>query len=302
MAGDRLKDVITRCVALVAALALVAGCDGNAVAPSADPSAQASSPPSSTTAGNRVIALAASQHLLIVLRPPKGGHAVDSSPTADLRDPLEGVGPSDSRLSRHAWWTVPMSAQDFGTWLRSQHPDGLTVSDGGSSSAPDGTMVDIAELDGTSTAAYSAPVLTVAYLPHDGGVAVRLDTFLAARYARTTYIPTDTTRVAIRTVTTTFDSKRRTTRHRTVSDPAQVHRLVAAANGLFGTVTIPNIFHCPLMRKQTTATVTFTGPSGTYAITGTATTCAAALALTHDGHLVPPALDPGQRWFPLLGI
>lgn len=298
----RRTGMIARLGGVLLAASLLAGCGAGSGPDAAGPSSGTTTPAASTTAGNRALARAESERLLTVLSPPQGGAVVTTSPVADLRDQLEGVGPSDRRLSRHAWWTVPMSPRDFAAWLKAQRPPGSTVEDGGSSSAPDGTMVDFVDVTGTDTAAYSAPVLTVAYLPHAGGVAVRLDTFLAARYARTTYVPTDTTRVTIRTVTTTYGSGRRTVRHRTVSDPAEVRRLVAAANGLFGMITVPNVFHCPLMREQTTATVTFSGPSGVYAITGTATNCAAALALSHDGHLLPPALDPGRRWFPLLGI
>ncbi|HWU22667.1 MAG TPA: hypothetical protein VN088_14125 [Nocardioides sp.] len=256
-----------------------------------------------STADNRASALAESKRLLTVLSPPAGGRVVDASPAADLRDELEGISPSDSMLSRHAWWTVPLSPGDFAAWLRSQHVAGMTVEDGGASSAPDGTMVDIADLDGTGTSAYSAPVLTFAYVPHDGGTAVRLDTFLAARYARTTYLPTDVSRIVIRRVTSSvMSSARRQVRTTVVTDPARIRRLVTAANRLPGIVTVPNIFHCPMMRTVTSARVTFTSASGVFAIDGPATVCGAVLTLSKDGHRVPPALDPGRAWFPLLGI
>ncbi|GAB4003642.1 hypothetical protein [Nocardioides ultimimeridianus] len=293
--------MIARVGGLVVVAALLAGCGGT---PGTHqqvplPSGQATE----TTADNRAAARAESERLLTVLSPPAGGRVVDASPAADLRDPLEGVGPSDGRLSRHAWWTVPMAPTDFAAWLQGQRPAGMSVQDGGSSSAADGTMVDIAELDGTGTSAYSAPVVTFAYVPHDGGTAVRLDTFLAARYARTTYLPTDVSRVVIRRDTSSMmSSARRRVRTTVVTDPARIGRLVTAANGLPGIVTVPNIFHCPMMRTVTSARVTFTSPSGVFTIDGPATVCGAVLTLSKDGHRVPPALDPGGAWFPLLGI
>lgn len=293
--------MIARVGGLVVVAALLAGCGGTpGTQQQTDlPSGQATE----TTSDHRAAARAESQRLLTVLSPPAGGRVVDASPAADLRDQLEGVSPSDSRLSRHAWWTVPMSPTDFAAWLKGQHPTGMTVEDGGSSSAVDGTMVDSTDLTGTSTAAYSAPVVTFAYVPYDGGTAVRLDTFLAARYARSTYLPTDVTRVVIRQVVTSMMSPaRRRVRTEVVTDAARIARLVAAANRLPGIVTVPNVFHCPMMPTVRTSTVTFTGPSGVFSISGPATVCGAVLTLRHDGHRVRPALDPGRAWFPLVGI
>ncbi|GAB3867077.1 hypothetical protein GCM10028801_40280 [Nocardioides maradonensis] len=301
----RRTGMITRLGGVLLAASLLAGC-GAAATTAADAPVSASGTPatsgSATTAGNRALALAESHRLLTVLSPPSGGRVVASAPAASLRDQAWGMSPSDSSLSRHAWWTVPMAPTVFVAWLREQHVAGLTSSDGGSVGGTGIGTIDITNFTGDSTAAYSAPTLSFGYVPHAGGVAVRLDTFLAARYARTTYLATDTTRVLIRTVTTYADGRRRTTRGRTVSDPAQVRRLVAAANGLYGIVTVPNIFHCPMMLSTTTATAVFSGPSGTYAVSGPSTTCGAVLSVRHDGRLVPPALDPGQGWFPLLGI
>ena len=171
-------------------------------------------------------------------------------------------------------------------------------SEGRSSTVSDGFASEDLTFDGRDTAAYTTPHLNFSYAPYAGGLAVRLDTFIGARFGRTTLIPADTTRVLIRRTARSFRPHATAhVRRTTVDRPRQVARLVRAANRLRGSLTVPFLASCPMMVVQRTYVVRFTGPSGTFTLSGQDGPCWQQLTLRHDGVKVPPTLDPGSGWF-----
>jgi len=228
---------------------------------------------------------------------PPGGRVVDRAPAPELRTAQFDMAPVDPKLSRHSWWTIPLGGGAFVRWVRSHLPHSLHVDSTGGSSAPGQATIETLTLAGRGTAAYGQPGVDFSYVPYDGGVAVRLDTMIAARFGRTVLVPAGTTRVRIRRTTRTSSARRPVTRTAVITRPGAVDRLVARADRLLGSVTVPVLVNCTLITVIPTYVVTFIGPHGRYALTGEDVACPPQLTVRQDGARVRPILDPGTHWF-----
>jgi hypothetical protein len=151
---------------------------------------------------------------------------------------------------------------------------------------------------GRGTSVHTTPFLDLVFVTHGGGQAVRLTTFLGARFARAAEVPADTATVLVRW-TTAVDRQGPPNRtvSRRVTTPTAVRRLVALVNRLPGSMTVPFVASCPVRFPTHTVLLTFDGPSGRYALEGQDGLCWPQLTLSHGGTPVGPTLDPDRRFF-----
>lgn len=218
------------------------------------------------------------------------------SPNGHFRRQSLWLGNSDPALARTTWWTVPLSAPDFASWLRQHAPEGLTAEDGGGSLKTAGVWERDLDFYSPSTAAHALGQVNFAYMTFEDGVVVRVDTFAAARFARTTMVPDDVTAVKIEHTSTSYRprSKPHTTT-RTITDRRAIDSLVRMVNALPGTTTVPFYSHCRA-RPVENYGMTFVAPKGTYVAELDASGCRSTVALTRDGQEAGPALDPGSAF------
>lgn len=281
----------------------VSACSHSAAPPSkaVQPPSSPSSPPATgvatvTTHDNVVATRKLSAWMLRAVPMPPGARQWQHSPTAHYRHASMGIGPSDPKLTRTTWWTVPLSESAFEAWLRHHAPHGLTL-DPDSAAESQGVSEIDQDFSIPSTDAHTEGWVNFAFTPYDGALAVRVDTFVGARFARTVRVPKDTTSVTIRRTRQFFDTRREpriTTR--TVTDPATMARLVALVNALPGVMTVPFVASCPMMLVQQGYQLTFTGPQGSYVARLTNPGCFPQVTLSHDGAAAGPRLDPGQTF------
>lgn len=243
--------------------------------------------PARTTAQNMADAKAVSAALLAALPKPPGTQVWSHSPNDHFRQAWSGVGPADGRLSRHAWWTVPLSRADFTHWLATHHPAGMHLQGSAPTStsvASNGVWTDETDYVGTSTAAHTAPVLHVEFIPDGDRLAVRLDTFIAARFARTDFVPADVTRVSLRrTVTRAVGTPRTTVRTVMIDDRQRIADLVRRSNALPGAMTVPVVMSCPMTTETTIYRLEFDGPTTAETLTVPTTNCGPAEGVLRRG-------------------
>ena len=253
--------------------------------------------PSRTTAQNVRATRALSQQLLQAIPLPPGARVQHRSPVAELRAPWVSIGPSDPALSRHLWWTVPMGGAALGRWLCSHMPHGMRTQGPVESVTSIGRTGRELTFGGVSTSAHTAPYLDLVFVPDGVGQAVRLTTFVGARFPRTASVPAAATVLIRRTTTPSGESRRpRRTVSRRVATPAAVRRLVALVNALPGSMTVPFVTSCPAAFALHTLRMTFAGPGGRYVLGGRTGSCWPQLTLRHDGTPVGPTLDPDRRF------
>lgn len=253
-----------------------------------------SSTASSGTAANLATASRLSASLLHALPMPPGSTKLDRSPAEALDGPW--FKSAHRGLAHQSWWTVPMTSAEFEGWLRSHPPRGLTLGASGTSGVA-GALVEDREFDGPGTAAYTGRALDVSYLPHGDRLAVRISTYVNARYARTVLVPASTRSVAIRLVTTTTDARqRRTTTTATVTEPTEVGRLVGRFNALPGTGVDRFAHSCPAVLLAKDYTLEFRGPDGDYTVTGS-DECDRQLDLRRNDTPTAPAIDADDSFF-----
>ena len=147
--------------------------------------------------------------------------------------------PSDSALRLTTWWTVPLSGSEFVSWVGAQAPAGLHVDPAGGKS---GNISSFA-VSGIDTAAFTTPTLAVNYIDRGDRTEVRLDTFISARYGRSTFIPA-TTRVTIRRTQDSLGTAPGAVTTRKLSDPRRA-QVVMMANRLPGVSTGDCVHSCP---------------------------------------------------------
>ncbi|TCJ30873.1 hypothetical protein [Nocardioides jejuensis] len=290
-------------VAASAALALsLTACTSD---PPATPTHAASANPrihldEPATADNRAATAKYADWLLHAVPMPKGSKEWTTSPAKQFRSASVGLTPSDDHFRRTTWWTVPASVADLETWVHRHAPRPLRADNGDSWSSTNGHITEHdLEVLGRSTSVHTGGIATFAISTCAGGVAVRVDTFVAARFARTAWIPRDVSEVTIRRTTTSSSGPgpaTKTTR-RTVTAAADVQRLVDLVNTQPGVSTVPEIRHCPDIVETRTDALTFHSESGEWVAVLTSDVCFAALTLRHDGTEVGPALEPSSRLF-----
>ena len=266
----------------------------------AAPSSVATTPTGATTRDNVRATRARSRWMLHAVPMPRGSREWSRSPEPAFRQRTFGVGPADQRFTRSTWWTVPVSEPEFETWLSTHVPTGLTFrpDDGGAYSVDDGRMAQQDDLNAAGSSAYTPGFLVFSSLPYGDGLAVRVDTFIGARFARTTFVPKDTSAVRITRIkgSTTGTRPRVPTRRTTleVTDRAGIADLVAAVNRLPGSMTVPFVASCPAILVQTRYAVSFTTPRGTHRLSFDGGPCWPQARLFENGTRTRPTLEPGD--------
>lgn len=279
----------------------VAGPTTAAFSPSTS-SPPASSPPTTapsggTTRDNISATRAQSAWMLHAVPMPDGSREWRTSPEPAFREQTMSMGPSDARFTRTTWWTVPMSIAEFTSWLRSHVPEGFAgpPTDGGAYSVGEGRMAQVEELDTAGSNAYTGGSLAFSLLPYEGGLVARVDTFISPRFARTVFVPEDTSEVRIgRTVSHPYAAKPHTRRATVMlTEPADVSELVGEVNALPGSSTASS-GSCPLTTTKVDYRVSFPTSAGTFALRFEGGPCWPQVTLLHDGNKVGPTLDPGD--------
>jgi hypothetical protein len=290
----------------VATFALVAGGTsyvlgrGGDEPPSPPPLATGSTtaPPGSdstadTTADNLAATRAMSAWLLHAIPMPDGAVESDRSPAPVIGEPGLGMCPSDRALRLTTWWTVPLAEGDFLDWVAAHLPAGLHIDDGTGRS---GTVLSFS-VSGSGTAAYTTPTIALDYVDLDGQTAVRIDTFISARFGRDIFVPGSTSDVTLRLTRHEAGRPHGHTTSRHLTAPGAVARLVASANGVPGASTAECVHSCPPFLEKRDYTLRFVGPGDSYALRATDFGCGSGARLDHDGTRVAPVLDPPPAFF-----
>lgn len=231
--------------------------------------------------------------LLHAVPMPPGAREWKHSPTAHFRDQSLGIGPSDAAFHQVTWWTTPVTSGAFETWLREHAPRSLRGSVEDSSAATSrGVFEHDITFHSASTLAHTRGYVNLAFTSYGGGVAVRVDTFVGARFGRTAFVPTDARAVTVERRTQPAGSRTSRGVALVVDKAAEVARLIALVNRQPGAMTVPFIHGCPRMLVDTTYTLTFATPDGEWVATHEAQGCDPELMLTHDGTQAGPALEP----------
>lgn len=285
-------------VVTVVALAVVAGLTATALSRSGDDATAADA--GSGYAANRAAAEAEAQRILDAVSLPPGAVREGRSPITALDQAVEGMGPSDTTLTRTAWWTVPERPTATAQWLRRHVPEGLRWSGGGASrTAGDGTPVRATSFDGAGSMTYTAPGLAVGWAGIPGGTAVRFDVYLSARAARTpemTLPGTITDATITRTTTSTTGAHQPTTTTRTFSAAAETSRLVEAINALPGVSISDTVGTGVGMLDQRSYRLRIDWPGhNMLAAFDNGILNGATAVLTLDGRRLHPDLEPSGR-------
>lgn len=239
-------------VAGVSAAVVLAGC-GSQVA--GRPGSGSTGP--ATTAGTTAPAAGPRQQAVadaarIIADFPRPPGAVRTGLIAPLTSPGVGLGDADVATATR-WWRVPGGPQAVLAWIHAHLPAGFTPAGSGSGSYQSSSSATSIEMHADVFALSPVPgvlsqrQLVVTAVPYQGRTALRTDaqvTWLPARSAAERIPPG----VRAVTVTPVFGLNRdarldRLDRAFTVTDPAQVARIVALANGL--TVFPPGVRPCP---------------------------------------------------------
>jgi len=267
------------------------------------PPTVATSPPLdatvATTQDNVAATRTYSTWLLHAVPMPADAREWTHSPTSHYRHGSIGIGPSDSDFTRTTWWTVSLSPDAFGTWLRDHAPRSLRFdSDSGGQVESTGVWEHDVDFQTPSTTAHTRAWVNFAFVPQGRDLVVRVDTFVGARFARTVFVPEDTTSVVVRRTSRSWDNGHTRPRSvvRTVTDKAAVERLVAMINGLPGAMTTQFVASCPASLSERSYTMTFVSPDGTYVASLPTTMCWPRLSLSRNGTKVDPPLDPGRTF------
>jgi hypothetical protein len=262
-----------------------------AASPSPSPGATVTSTHDNVVATRRF-----SRWLLHAVPMPRSAREWSHSPTPRPRHASIGIGPSDPAFIRTTWWTVSLSRTALGSWLRTHTPHGLrTESGSGGSVMSSGVWEVDQDFHAPSTAAHTEGWVNFAFMEHGDGLVVRVDTYVGARFARTVLVPNDTTSVTVRRIERKLEPHARPhTTVRTITDARAVASLVKVINGLPGAMTTQFVTLCPATMKQTSYSMIFATPHGSYVGTLPTTNCWPQLTLTHNGAKAGPRLDPGQ--------
>lgn len=268
---------VRRLLAAVLLAPLVAGCSSTHAAPS--------------DASNLARARAVAGRLMTELRMPPGAERLTHSPDVRLRRATSDVGPLDPALRRTTWWTVPLAASAFESWLNRVHEPGLTARGSGAAG--------VAEFSAAGTSAYTAPWLVVQYVATSRGVDVRADVDLSARFARADdsqahgVTRLDIARVAAVVITPPAPQEPAlATVH--VTDASFVAEVVRSFDRLPGASVVPIAAMCPgPVPPAYDDVITFHTPRGDL-VAKLHPYCTGSLTVWRGGHQLGHPLDPGD--------
>lgn len=217
---------------------------------------------------DRALAATESARVVGTTPVPHGSTRLTTPPPTWSGPSDQTLGPSDARLTRTAWWTVPVgtTADDIQHLLLAQAPDGMRREDGvgeGADGVRDITYVQPASPDPPAYTSVSLLVQWGAAKSEDGNLLVRADTFLAARDVRSprTIVPGRTLAVNIGEVRAgdRGRSRRMAVVHFTRdADPGALEALVAEVNRLYASTRPIPALPCPApVRPVPRLTLTF---------------------------------------------
>jgi hypothetical protein len=291
-------------VAAAAAVAVVAGGTSYVVARNGEPSpslpADTTSPTLDpdprTTEENIEATHEQSAWLLHAVPMPPGSEELTESPTRYFRQSHLVSGPSDPEFTRTTWWTVQVSADEFADWLSTHQPNGLRLvpdEDGGTLYGGEASETRLLAMDGTD--AWTRAVVAFSFMAFETELAVRVDTFIGARFARTTFLPEDVTAVSLlRAKRPAIGDDRNDASYRrvTLTDSMSINDLVSRVNELPGSMTEAFVSPCPVMLNEIAYRLRFVSAEGTYRLR-LQLGCWAQATLIVDGEETVPTLDPG---------
>ena len=223
---------------------------------------------------------------------PDGAEEWHEPPTAVLGEPGLGTCPSDSTLRPDDLVDGAAVRQRVRGLGRSPGPDRSSC---GSEQGQVREHRALRRLLGADTAAFTTPTLAVNYIDRGDGTEVRLDTFISARYGRSTFIPT-ATHVTIRRTRESSDLGTDAVTTRQLSDPEEVAQVVALANRLPGVPSGDCVHSCPPVSGGI-YTLRFLGPAGAIVLRATEDFCGIGATLRENGTFVDPLLDPDRSFF-----
>jgi hypothetical protein len=263
-----------------------------------------------TTEENRQRAIAASEAVLASMSLPAGSEQLEGKPDGWTGGGM-GMGPADGTLTRTAWWSVPLNVDQVVAYLTDYAPAGMRRPEGeevvpaGSSDGVSYTAYSV--IAPADPAAYTAPTLLVQFAQIGDHTVVRLDTFLAARYAvspqhriagEVTAVQIDRVRPA-RSFGSGDGGPLPTVRLEEPADAVLIAELVDAFNGQYGSPTAGLTLPCPYPGDPSPEdTVTFSvrnddGSAGTV-VAKTDLWCVGQTQVTVDGARLDVTLDPGD--------
>jgi hypothetical protein len=251
MRGNRLSAASS----LVMLLAVLAGCDGGSPASvgHGPPSAASTAPPSTDTATSRAVSApgpeADADYLRIAAREsertlglapmPSGARRLPARPEGWPRSLRLGVAPEDTRLTRMAWYAVPLSVDAVQEFFDGHHPRGMVYSGGGFGLGTG--QARYRALHPRRPEAYTDPWLLVQWRVVGSGTVIRYGAVLASRQVRdpATVLPAGVTSVDVehlRDPHTGPNSARvvATVHFAAAANPKELRAVIAIVDGLPG--------------------------------------------------------------------
>lgn len=254
---------------------------------------------------NRAEAIAESARVVGAAPVPAGSTRLTTPPSSWSGPSNETLGPSDGRLTRTAWWTVPAgtTADDVERLLRARTPAGMRR-EGGVGGNSDGirdvTYVQPISADPMGYTPVSLLVQWGTFKTQDGKLLVRADTFLAARDVRNPHsvVPRRTLGANITEVRAGDNGRSRRMPAVHFVRGAALDALITEMNGLYASTKPIPALPCPApMRPVPRLKLTFLvspvqDPAPHVITMRLQAWCMGQVSVRVDGRGVSPALDP----------
>lgn len=269
--------------------------------PTDTPSPTVSPTPTVRTYADNVAAAAAASSRMVSLAPvPADAQPLLQRPAAWPTDSGMELGPSDPKLTRVRWWSVPETSTAVQHHLLTHTPDGM-ARDAGIGYSNRTPFVIYGWRANPQPDAYINPSLLVMWRPDGDRTLVRAESFTSARNIRpaASYIHGSVTSLDIaRTVpgTSTHPAGRHVpTVHLTAAhDEPAISTVVEAANALPGSVAVGWFGSCPMISgPRPDLTLTFHTTAGTVRM-HLELGCWGLVEVHRNGRPVTPSLDPGR--------
>jgi hypothetical protein len=233
---------------------------------------------------------------------PPGARRIPGKPRGWPPQAGFGMSPSNSSLTRTAWYSVPLSADAVQRFLLSHLPDGMSDKGEGVGYSAGVRTYDYKTVHPRDPAAYTNPSLLVQWYDVGPSTAIRFDAVLASRRARppATLLTSDVTSVDIdrirQRLSESGSTRVLTTFHLSAaSDPAVLDQVVATLNGLYGDVVSNTMHTCLPLSDTTTYRFVFHTADGGMTFQW-ADPCDPQIDVTRDGKPFGPSLYPGDLY------
>lgn len=286
-----------------AAVAMVAGGTTYLVSRSDEPAPPAESPTTSpippdprdaTTEDNIAAARAQAAWMLHAVPMPPGSEEWSGSPNEHYREATLGVGPADSELRQTTWWTVPIPGGELRPWFADHQPAGLRLQPDEDGGVARGVREENAIFEADGNDSWTPAYVVFSYVPEGDEIVVRVDTFIGARFARTSFVPEDTTKATlVRTVRSNYGPRGAYPASATITDPDQISALVDQVNALPGSMTGEFVHSCPVFPNEISYRLMFESPEQTSEVR-LQLGCWPQVTLAVNGEATRPTLDPGD--------